>query len=104
MRREFGTAWALFPFAKGGLSRPWDTTVRASDASLSRMGVAALTAPLTVVKNVGSISERWRFTGLMCANLKPLSALDEEVGNSDFDVFQFYGLPSPVPWYSCCVS
>ena len=45
---------------KGELSRPWDTTVHGADASLSGMGAAALAAPLTVVKSVGSISERWR--------------------------------------------
>ena len=56
------------PFAKSELSRPWDITVHAADASLSRKGVAALTAPLAVVKSVGSISERWRFKGPMRAS------------------------------------
>ena len=63
VRREFRSAWALLPFAKGDFSRPWDTTVHAADASLSGMGVAALVAPSTMVKSVGSVSERWRFKG-----------------------------------------
>ena len=56
--REFRIAWALLPFVQGDLSRPWDTSVHAADASLSGMGVAALAAPSTVVESVGSISER----------------------------------------------
>ena len=77
---------ALLPFAKGDFSRPWDATVHAADPSLSGMGVAALTAPLTVVKSVGSISERWRFKGPMRAISKPCSALDEHSGPSDLDL------------------
>ena len=55
--REFRIAWALLPFAKGELSRPWSTTVHDADPSLSRMGVAALAPLFTVVKSVGLISE-----------------------------------------------
>ena len=40
VRREFRIAWALLPFAKGELSRPWDASVHVADASLSEMGVA----------------------------------------------------------------
>ena len=57
-----------------------------ADASLSGMGVAALAAPSTVVKSVGSISERGRFKRPMGAASKPRSALDEEVGPSDRDL------------------
>ena len=73
VRREFRIAWALLPFAKGELLRPWDTTAHAPDASLAGMGIAALTAPLTVVKDVGSISGRWRFKG-RCVQLRNLEA------------------------------
>ena len=86
VRREFRVAWALLPFAKSELSRPWDAPVHAADASLSGMGFAALTAPLTVVKNAGSISERWRFKGPMRATSELRSALDEEVGPSSLDL------------------
>ena len=79
--REFRTAWAL-PFARSNLSRPYGTTVHASNVSLSGMGVAAVSAPLTVVR----ISERWRFKGPMRAPLKPRGACDEEVGPSDRDL------------------
>ena len=51
-----------------------------------RTGVAALTAPLTVVKNVGSMSERWRFNEPMRATSKLRSAWDEDVGRSDLDL------------------
>ena len=86
MRREFRIAWALLPFAKGDLSRPWDTTVHATDAPLTGMGVTALTAPDTAMKSAGSISERWRFKGPLRITSKPRSALDAEVGPSDRDL------------------
>ena len=57
------------------LSRPWDTTVHAADASVSALGVAALTAPLTVEKNVRSISERWRIQKGRCVQRRNLAAL-----------------------------
>ena len=44
VRREFRTALALLPCAKGDLSRPWRTTIHAADPSLSGRGVAARTA------------------------------------------------------------
>ena len=72
----------------GDLSRPWDTTVRAADPSLSEMGVAALIAPSTMFKSVGSISERWRFKGLMRATSKPRSASHKEIGPSDLDLLK----------------
>ena len=78
VRLEFRLSWSLLPFAKGDLSRPWDTTVH--DAGV---GVAVL----TVVKSVGSISERWRFKGPMRTTSKTRGALDEEVGFSDRDLF-----------------
>ena len=86
--RETGIriAWALLPFARCDLSRPWDSTVHATDASLTGMGVTALNAPDTVVKSAGSISERWRFKGPMRTASKPPSALDEEVGPSHRDL------------------
>ena len=72
----------------GDLSRPWDTTVRAADPSLSEMGVAALIAPSTMFKSVGSISERWRFKGRIRATSKPRSALHKEIGPSDLDLLK----------------
>ena len=73
-------------FAKGDLSKPWDTTALAADTSLSVMGVAALAAPSTMFKSVGSISERWQFKVPMLATSKPSSSLDVEIGPSDLDL------------------
>ena len=42
--------------------------------------VAALAEPSTLVKCVGSVSERWRLKGPMRATSKKRSALDEEIG------------------------
>ena len=49
------------------------------------MCVAVLDVPSAVVRNVGSISERWRFKGPMRGLCKPRSALDEGESSSDRD-------------------
>ena len=45
VRREFRTAWALLLLANGDLSRPWDTTVHAPDASLRELRLSLLRSP-----------------------------------------------------------
>ena len=67
------------------------------------MGVATLTAPLTVVKNVGSISKRWRFNKPMRATSKPRSVLDEEIGPSDLDLLNLTDYQALCLGTRCCL-
>eukprot|EP00972_Heterocapsa_arctica_P019184 2830617-Heterocapsa_arctica.AAC.1 len=46
------------------LTRPWSSTVSATDASLSGMGVCQAAAPLNDVRAAGVWQEKWRYRRL----------------------------------------
>ena len=82
VRREFRIAW------RGSL---WQR-VMSRDRGIqlfmpqTRLSPGMGVAPYTIVKSVGSISERCRLKGPMRATSKPRSALDEEIGPSYLDL------------------
>ena len=62
VRRELGWVSALLPMMFTDLSRVWSPKVAFSDACPFGIGVVAGKVDGAVVKSVGEVSERWRFS------------------------------------------
>ena len=71
VREEFRLAWMMLPAARSSCGIPWSQCVSAVDASLHGFGLCETQCSAAEVMDVGLVSERCRFRGLLRTSRRP---------------------------------